>query len=266
MSESDEKWQWVDEDPIERLLRAPPPPDDRTEPAPESPERVCLADGTEQSDRLGFEEALGSYASAVAADPNSATAHFDLAVCLEKTEQWSAAVTSFRKALEIDPEHAQAMIGLGACLLHLDDAAEALDCFEHSSAAGADREAVLFGKAVALQKLQRYEEADAVYRELLRLDPNLAEPLANLIALSIAREDWTATYKYSRRLLRVEPRAKAALQGLVTLAIRSGDREVALEYCTRLVEVDPDSFEGRFNLRFAQQNMSAAEQPTRSIA
>jgi hypothetical protein len=33
-----------------------------------------------------------------------------------------------------------------------------------------------------------------------------------------------------------------------------------------LVEIDPDTFEGWFNLRFAQQRMAAAQEPARSIA
>ena len=44
------------------------------------------------------------------------------------------------------------------------------------------------------------------------------------------------------------------------------NQAAAVEYCTRLVEIDPDSFEGRFNLRFAQQRMQPPEQRARSIA
>jgi tetratricopeptide (TPR) repeat protein len=262
MNDTDEKWSWVDEDPIEKLLQAP----DRPHPSPASPGARFLAAGREQFDRLRFEEAAGSYSAAVAADPGHPTAHFDLAICLEKTEQWKAAVSSFRRALEIDPGRAEALIGLGACLLHLDGAAEALGWFERSLGTVADREAALFGKAVALQMLRRYEEADTVYRELLQSNPDWAEPLANLIALSISRGDTASAYEYSRRLLRVHPQSKAALQGLATLAIRNGDRSGAVEYCARLVEVDPDSFEGWFNLRYAQQRMRPQEQPARSIA
>jgi tetratricopeptide (TPR) repeat protein len=119
---------------------------------------------------------------------------------------------------------------------------------------------------VALQKLERYEEAEESYRELLEINPGAAEPLANLISLSAAREDVQAVAEYSRRLLQVNPLSKAALQGLAMVAIGNGDRQAAIDYCTRLVEVDPDSFEGRFNLRFAQQKMQAPEQAARSIA
>src|SRR5439155_8670160 len=133
-----------------------------------------------------------------------------------------------------------------ACLLHLDGAEPALACFEQCLLSGTEREAALLGKAVALQQLARYQDADQTYRELLQINPGAAEPLANLIALSVARQDAAAVAEYSQRLLQAHPQSKAALQGLAMLAIRNGNQQEAIEYCKRLVEIDPDTFEGWF--------------------
>jgi tetratricopeptide (TPR) repeat protein len=195
-----------------------------------------------------------------------ATDHFDLALNLEKLEQWEEAANAFRLALELDPGHAEALIGLGACLLHLDAAEEALECFKQCLLSDVGRKRALLGKAVALQKLTRYDDADRTYRELLQTSPDSPEPLANLIALSVARRDNAAVAEYSRRLLRVDPNAKAALQGLATLAIWDGNQAAAVDYCARLVEIDPVSFEGWHNLAFAKQKMHPPEQAMRSIA
>jgi len=210
MSEDSEKWQWVDEDPIEKLLQ------------PAAPLDVDACD--------------------------AGLAHYE-------QQHFDEAVSCFRQALEADPGRAQALIGMGACLLHLNVAEQALACFEQCLAGSVERESALFGKAVALQLLARLDESDTVYREVLQLDPDAAEPLANLIALSVARQDGAAVAEYSRRLLRVQPQSKAALQGLAMLAIHSGDQPAAVEFCKRLVEIDPETFEGWSNLRFAQQKM-----------
>ena len=122
------------------------------------------------------------------------------------------------------------------------------------------------GKAVALHKLTRYDDADRAYREFLQTSPDSPEPLANLIALSVARRDNAAVAEYANRLLRLDPNAKAALQGLATLALWSHDQAAAVDYCTRLVDLDPKSFEGRHNLAFAKQKMIPAERAMRSIA
>src|SRR5207244_2712150 len=199
MSNDSEKWHWVDEDPIEKMLQparrhgapGPPPP-----PAAEA----LLAEGRVQFDQRRFEVAASCFSEVVDSEPEHPTAHFDLAVCLAKMEQWKTAADAFRRALEIDPGRAQALIGLGACLLHLDGAEPALACFEQCLPWGVHREPALFGKAVALQQLARYEEAHRAYGELLQIHPDSAEPLANLIALSVARQDAAAIAEYSRRL------------------------------------------------------------------
>ncbi len=171
-----------------------------------------------------------------------------------------------RRALEIDPSRLEARIGGGACLLRLDNNSEALAWFENSvqQTKAEDPAPRLFGQAIALQRLGRYEQANIAYEELLRIDPDALEPLANLIGLCIAREDIGAADKYARRLLELDPQSKAALQGLAAVAIRKGDAAAAVAYCTRLVAEDPDSFEGWSNLRFAQERAQA--QPERSIA
>lgn len=227
MSNADEQWRWVDEDPIDKLLHA--------------------------SEQLGHE---------------SVERHFDRATRLEEGGQWELAAASFREALAIDPEHADSILGLGGCLLHLDGAEEALSWFERILAGRGPWEQALFGKAVALQKLGRLEEAGVAYQALLRRRPDAAEPLGNLIALSVARDDLAGVADYSHRLLSIDAESKAALQGLAMLAIRNGDQRAAIDYCTRLVEADPDCFEGWFNLRFAEQRMRPPEQAqaARSIA
>jgi len=264
MSNSSETWQWIDEDPIEKLLR--PAPDSSPEDIAKSPSETFIIRGRAQFARQLFEEAADSFHAAIVAAPRHRTAHFDLAVCLEKLERWQAAADSFRRSLEIESARWQALVGLGSCLMHLGAAGEALSCFEQSLEAGAPDEAVLLGKAVALQKLSRYDEAEQAYRELLDMTPGSVEPLTNLIAMSVTRGDSAAIAEYSARLMKTHPQSKSALQGLAMLAIASGDQATAIDYCTRLVEADPDSFEGRFNLRFVQQRMRQPGKSARSIA
>jgi predicted Zn-dependent protease len=87
-----------------------------------------------------------------------------------------------------------------------------------------------------------------------------------MVALCIARQDNDSANEFAQRLLRLQPQSKNALQALTTLALRAGDATAAIDYCTRLLKVDPNSFEGWFNLRFAQENLRPAEHSTRASA
>jgi Flp pilus assembly protein TadD len=280
------QWQWVDEDPFEKLLKTPKSGAVESKPLVESleapehsvPQFNSLEDAKTLEPLAPVEPVAlkGHSQHAQQADSDladvagerlaSAAEHFDLAVSLERLEQWKEAANSFRRALELEPGRAEALIGLGACLLHLDDAEEALNCFKQGLFSDVGRKRALLGKAVALHKLTRYDEADRAYRELLQTSPDSPEPLANLVALSVARRDIAAVAEYSNRLLRLDPNAKAALQGLATLALWNRDQAAAVDYCTRLVDLDPKSFEGRHNLAFAKQKMHPAERAMRSIA
>jgi tetratricopeptide (TPR) repeat protein len=269
MSNDLEQWQWVDEDPFEKLLRTPKKDENDLRaqaPANSAPDQSPVHFDPpvySENPKPVAESPVETVAAGVSAP---ATAHIDLAESLERLEQWEAAANAFRRALELQPEHEKALIGLGACLLHLDCAEEALNCFGQCRFSDTERHRALLGRAVALQKLACNEDADRAYRELLQITPDAPEPLANLIALSVTRQDAAALAEFSRRLLRVDPRNKAALKGLATLAIWDEDQIAAVDYCRRLLEVDPTSFEGRHNLEFANQRMRPAEKAMRSIA
>ena len=97
MSDDSDTWTWVDEDPIEKLLRPTL--------AAATPARFGAAplidEGRAQFERGRFEEAASSYSAALEAEPDHPSAHFDLAVCLEKLGQFKAAANAFRRAAAV---------------------------------------------------------------------------------------------------------------------------------------------------------------------
>ena len=242
-----EQWKWVDVDPMETILHGAQAGEDN---AGGLPRAMALYDAGQLEEALAelarvltsgsatleanyarghiqfelnrFEEAAASYAAVIAADPEHPSAHYNLGVCLEKLRQWAGAEESFRKALRMNPALSQARVGLGACLLHQDRPEEALAVFEQAQPQAAGDELELFGRAVALQVLSRYAEAQTVYEQLLAINPESEEALANLIAMGIARHDPKTVTECSRQLLQVRPQSRQALQGLTTLALWNG--------------------------------------------
>jgi len=203
-----------------------------------------------------YQEAALSYFAVVHAEPNNADAHYNLALCLQRSDRWDASCQAFERALSLDPSHNAAQLGLGASLLYLNRLNEALDAF-HSCFGSLDQPAA-FGKAVALQLLHRLGEAEAAYDALLAWDPNSEETLSNLIALGIENQDLDRVREYSQRLLKISPQSAAALQGLATVALKSGDHHAAARYCDRIVQLAPDCLEAWHNLRVALDRIVAA--------
>jgi tetratricopeptide (TPR) repeat protein len=201
-----------------------------------------------------FHDAALSYFAVVHTEPDNAEAHYNLALCLQRSDRWDTSCQAFERVLSMgaacDPMlRDRARLGLGASLLYLNRLNEALDNFQQCSE-GVEG-AALFGKAVALQLQRRYAEAGNVYEILLAGDPNSEETLSNLIALAIETEDLDRVRDYSQRLLKISPQSPAALQGLATAALQRQDHHAAARYCDRIVQLMPDCLEAWHNLHVA---------------
>jgi tetratricopeptide (TPR) repeat protein len=196
-----------------------------------------------------FQDAALSYFAVVQSEPDDADAHYNLALALQRSDRWDASCQAFARVLALDPSRDAARLGLGASLLYLSRLDEALGVFYQCSTASARPAA--FGKAVALQLLHRFGEAEAAYEELLSSDPDSEEALSNLIALSIETGDMDHVREYSQRLQRIAPLSQVALQGLATAALERQDHHAAARFCDRIVQLAPDCLEAWHNLGIA---------------
>lgn len=196
-----------------------------------------------------YPDAALSYFAVVHADPDDARAHYNLGLCLQRADRWGASCQAFERAIALDPAFDAARLGLGASLLYLNRLDDALGAF-HGCSPAAEAQAA-FGKAVALQLLHRFGEAEIAYEGLLASDPDSEEILSNLIALNIETEDLDRVRDYSQRLLQMFPQSPAGLQGLATVALQRQDHHAAARYCDRIIQLSPDCLEGWHNLRVA---------------
>jgi protein O-GlcNAc transferase len=196
-----------------------------------------------------YAEAALSYFAVVHSEPDDARAHYNLGLCLQRADRWDASCQAFERAIALDPALDAARLGLGASLLYLNRLDDALGAF-HGCSPAAEIPAA-FGKAVALQLLHRFGEAEIAYEGLLACESDSEEILANLIALNIETENLDRVRDYSQRLLKASPQCMAGLQGLATVALQREDHHAAARYCDRIVQLAPDCLEGWHNLRVA---------------
>jgi tetratricopeptide (TPR) repeat protein len=180
-------------------------------------------------------DALGSYSTVVAFERDNMYAHHRLGICLCLLERWDLAAETFRKLLAHDTHSDRAHIGLGDCLLHLHRPEEALAAFEACWSEAA-RVPALFGKAVALQLLHRFDQAEILYQRVLELEPRPEEALGNLIAMSVEVFDLARIHRYASRLACLSPQSPVALQALTLVAFERRDYQAAAGYFAGLGE------------------------------
>lgn len=146
------------------------------------------------------------------------------------------AAQALESALLASPGRDDLRLELGSHLLHLNRFEEALACFDLCGPE-ALRQA-LFGRAVALQRLGRFEAAERSYERLLTLDPAAEEALSNLIAMHVELFNLGRVEHYSRMLRGINPHSPAAIKGLALVAIERREYKSAAFYCTLIPEQD----------------------------
>lgn len=132
----------------------------------------------------------------------------------------------------------QARIALGNSLLHSNRPKEALDCFDQCRSAS-EKAHALFGRAVALQMLRRFDEAEVAYESLLAIDPASEEALSNLVTLAMEVFDMARVERYGQKLLELSPDDVVGLQGLIVVALNRGEFDAAVLQLERLLEIVP---------------------------
>src|SRR5258707_11256235 len=124
----------------------------------ESPNEVHTALGHLKFEQQNWSEAANWYRKVTTADAKHRTAHYNLALCLERQGKFADAASGFEYALSIDPKRWQAHLARGLCLLQLGKADLALECFLANLKESPAQDQALFGKAVALHQPGKLDE------------------------------------------------------------------------------------------------------------
>ena len=215
------------------------------------PIEIHTAMGHVRFEQQQWEQAAACYAKVTALNAKHPTAHYNLALALERQEKFDEAATEFEAAHSAHLDLWQAHVGRGLCLLQAGQNEPALESFHHALRQQPDHDRALFGKAVALHTLGRLDEAGEIYRKLLPGNASSEELLMNLIALAAARHEDQKIREYSERLLKIHPQCRAALESLSALALARGDYNAAVQHGSLLTKVAADSYEAWFNLGLA---------------
>ena len=186
----------------------------------------------------GCQEAAESYSTVLSEEPDHIYAQGQLGLCQQRMENWDAAARAFEAVLQFDPHRDEVRLNLAGCLLRLQRFGAALECFDKCWSEASKRRA-LFGKAVALQLLRRFDEAEQHYERLLAIDPYSEEALENMIAMAMEVFELGRVQKYSQRLLELNSRSAAACKGLALCAIERRDYPAASRYYQQVAELEP---------------------------
>ncbi|MEM6955649.1 MAG: tetratricopeptide repeat protein [Myxococcota bacterium] len=96
-----------------------------------------------------------------------------------------------------------------------------------------------------------FDDAEAAYRDALRLDPSLTNALTNLGNLRFRRGDEEGAVAYYEKALAIDPSQPEALYNLGFVAQEHGDDEGAVALFEGALASDPSFADAHFNLALA---------------
>ncbi len=170
-----------------------------------------LGDILVRQGRLG--EASRLYQEWVSEQPDEVEARVRLGDILLQAGKSDQAAAHFEVALRNDPDHYGARLGQAWILLHNGDAGAAFRRFQALHRERHNAQA-LFGSGLCLIQQNRLREAEAVFVEVLRLQPDYWQALGNLAGLYERSGRIEMAFEAYHRLLSLRPQDERARRWL----------------------------------------------------
>ena len=187
--------------------------------------------------RLGKpEEAIAEYRKSLEITPNAAEVHLRLASALADTGNLEEAITHYRKVLEIRTQNESATYDattynlLGRALSEKGEMAEALQDLEKATQLRPGFGPHLYDYALALVRVNRFEEAQQSVEASLRADADVGEAHVLLGELLARKHQLPEASREYQRALQLRPDLSRAHLDLAMLLVAEGDISGAVQH------------------------------------
>ena len=199
--------------------------------------------------RAGREsDAVGVYREAITHGAANSDIPARLALLLAESAD-PAAETALREAIRSSPAaRADLHVALGEVLAARGGRQEARQQFELAATAPTYSVGTRNARAMALMRLGQMDEAEVLWRELIRDRPEYTRGWLNLASLSIQRRQWSEVEYFSRAAIERDPTSAAAWNNLAIGLEELGRTAEAEAAYRQAIEVDARDLRAPFNL------------------
>ena len=191
-------------------------------------------------------------------EPGYAKGHEELGRSLLQLGRVEEAIDRLRRALELDPKLQSAQLALVQALTDSGRAEQADELMQAFLRADPTRE--LIAQAAGHHRAGRLEEAEAIYREILRRDPRHLEALRLLALVAMSAEHHGQAEKLLQRAVEIAPDFLAAWIDLSRAQLERLDLEGALASIERAFNLNPRSASVHVNLANVQARSGRHDQ------
>lgn len=208
--------------------------------APKPPEQL-LAEATRLYSAGQLDASRQKAEQVLKADPASGDAHLLLGLIASATGHAADAGGHFQQALEIAPGNGAYANNFGIWLCGNGRALESLAWFDKALADPAypTPATALVNAGTCAQQAGQPVRAEASWRQVLALDPEMGSALAGLARLQFDRGQFMDARAFVQRWLAIAPQDANALRLAAQIEQKQGDNAAAQRYLLRLQALTP---------------------------
>lgn len=192
------------------------------------------------------DEAITILQDVVDSNPDYAKGHEQLGEALLASNRPADAVEPLQRALDLDPEIESAQMQLGRALLLLGREDEAGQVFEAFVAQSPHRERL--AAAAMLHRDGKYQEAEEIYRDILRQDPRNVSALRLLGLVAMKVEHHRDAVVLLEQTVKLAPDFRAAWLDLGHAQTELYELDAAEKSMRRAIDLDPTQPSGHIGL------------------
>jgi protein O-GlcNAc transferase len=169
------------------------------------PERAKSLDelATYLREERRYAEAADLCRRAVAADPDTADRHFNLALALEGLGHLEEAFTSYQAGLALEPDRAEAYAAVGTLLRAMNMHTGAIQALQHAVTLDPDLASAYYNLAITFKQREQYEEARAAFQKCVECAPDSIVNRFEYINLRRLLCDWDGVDEEERVCLEI---------------------------------------------------------------
>ncbi|HKI33695.1 MAG TPA: tetratricopeptide repeat protein [Gemmataceae bacterium] len=217
---------------------------------PEYPEAYCnLGVVLNQLGRPA--EAVACLEEALRLRPDYAEAYNNLGTVYQSRSSLAEAIACYRRALELQPQNAQARQNLDGALASARMTPGAPLAPPPVIPAEADPARAHNVRGINLAQGGKWEEAEASFREAVRLRPNYTDALNNLGNVLYFQKKLDEAVACYEEVVRLAPDHAGAYSNLAEVVRKQDRLKDALTYAERAVQLRPDFAQARVHLGLA---------------
>ena len=186
-----------------------------------------------------FRDPEACFRDVLSKNPESATAHNNLANVLRQQGKIDDAIVEYRRALELDPNYQFGRYNLGATLVQKGEAASAIPLLEQALRVDPNNPKAYYSLGTALEQTGQPEEAIAAYNRSLRLQPDFLDARTNLANLLLEKGDNENAMLHYRKAVELAPSNPMTHYNLAVGLARTGHNPEAISELQKVLRIDP---------------------------